>query len=295
MTERQDEAPALAATTEPEPARRSRGQRFSPSMGWKAFWSEILIVVSGVAIALGASEAVQEWNWRNKVADAEVRLAQDAALLYGWSAEQYVVKPCVDAQLDRLARNLMDSEATLSPVPMHEDASSPALPRFVLRQPTRPWRFSVWDTLEADGTATHFTQTRQHLFGYLNETAASLLLHRNDISRLGGQSDGAVLSLAAERQCASGIPGDDRDPALAKHVARALELAVDGALEAGRPRIVGGSCRCQPGSLRNGEVLQGARVAVGGLAQGAGSVPQCEHTGKPASTTMTGQPEGRTA
>ena len=186
MTERQDEAPALAAPPEPNPTHRSRWQRFSPSMGWKAFWSEILIVVIGVAIALGASEAVQEWNWRNKVADAEVRLAQDAALLYGWSAEQYVVKPCVDAQLDRLARTLMDSEATLSPVPMHEDASSPARPRFVLRQPTRPWRFSVWDTLEADGTATHFTQARQHLFGYLNETASSLLLHRNDISRLGG-------------------------------------------------------------------------------------------------------------
>lgn len=57
MTERQDEAPALAATTEPEPARRSRWQRFSPSMGWKAFWSETLIVVIGVAIALGVGNS----------------------------------------------------------------------------------------------------------------------------------------------------------------------------------------------------------------------------------------------
>jgi hypothetical protein len=32
----------------------SHWRRFSPSMGWKAFSSEILIVVIGVAIALGA-------------------------------------------------------------------------------------------------------------------------------------------------------------------------------------------------------------------------------------------------
>ena len=32
-----------------------RRRRFSPSMGWKAFWSEILIVVLGVAIALAAA------------------------------------------------------------------------------------------------------------------------------------------------------------------------------------------------------------------------------------------------
>ena len=43
-----------------ESAHRSRWQRFSPSMGWRAFWSEIVIVVLGVAIALAANEAVQD-------------------------------------------------------------------------------------------------------------------------------------------------------------------------------------------------------------------------------------------
>lgn len=57
-----------------EPLRRSRWQRFSPSMGWPAFWSEILIVVLGVVIALAANEAVEEWNWRTRVKDAEARL-----------------------------------------------------------------------------------------------------------------------------------------------------------------------------------------------------------------------------
>ena len=56
---------------------RSRWQRFSPSMGWRAFWSEIVIVVLGVVIALAANEAVQEWTWRNKVEDAEARVRGD--------------------------------------------------------------------------------------------------------------------------------------------------------------------------------------------------------------------------
>ena len=75
MTAPQDEA----ATATPEAAYRSRCRRFSPSMGWKAFWSEIVIVVLGVAIALAANEAVQDWTWRSKVQDAEVRLRDDIA------------------------------------------------------------------------------------------------------------------------------------------------------------------------------------------------------------------------
>ena len=58
-------------------AYRSRWGRFSPSMGWKAFWSEIIIVILGVLIALAANEAVQNWNWQNKVHDGENRLRFD--------------------------------------------------------------------------------------------------------------------------------------------------------------------------------------------------------------------------
>lgn len=45
-----------------QPIHRSRWRRFSPSMGWPAFWNEILIVFLGVVIALAANEAVQEWT-----------------------------------------------------------------------------------------------------------------------------------------------------------------------------------------------------------------------------------------
>ena len=42
----------------PASAHRPRWRRFSPSMGWRAFWSEIVIVVLGVAIALAANPEI---------------------------------------------------------------------------------------------------------------------------------------------------------------------------------------------------------------------------------------------
>jgi gamma-glutamyltranspeptidase/glutathione hydrolase len=67
MTERQDNVPPVEAI--PEPVRRSRWQRFSPSMGWKACWSEILKAalqapaplrsppVAAISAAMGARSA----------------------------------------------------------------------------------------------------------------------------------------------------------------------------------------------------------------------------------------------
>jgi hypothetical protein len=62
--------------------------------GWQAFWTEIVIVVLGVVIALAANEAVQDWTWRTRVADAETRLQADIAWVFLWSAEKAASQPC---------------------------------------------------------------------------------------------------------------------------------------------------------------------------------------------------------
>ena len=153
-----------------ESVRRSRWQRFSPSMGWKAFCSEIVIVVLGVAIALAANEEMQEWNWRTKVNDAEARLQYDITWAFLWEAEKYVSVACVDAQLAALSRNVLESGDTLKPQPIitHNNVQA------VVRLPNRPYRFPTWDALVADGTATHFTSPRQaFLSGVSNDQALS--------------------------------------------------------------------------------------------------------------------------
>lgn len=174
MSERQDE---LAASKH-----RSRWRRFSPSMGWRAFWSEIVIVVLGVVIALAANEAVQDWNWRNKVKDAEARLQGDIAWAFLWAAEKSASQPCVDAQLAAMARNVLESGDTLQPMPVVGSLNL----QMVARMPNRPYRFPVWDALLADGTASHFASQRQALYARISDGMAMSRTSEMETRRLGG-------------------------------------------------------------------------------------------------------------
>jgi len=169
-------------TAPSQPARRSRWQRFSPSMGWPAFWSEILIVVLGVAIALAANEVVEQWNWRNKVADAEARIAGDITWAFLWSAEKSATQPCVDAQLAAMGRNVLESGDRLAPMPVY----AALVRQQVVRMPTRPWRFPVWEALLADGTASHFPAQRQAVLGRISEDIAQARASEAETRGLGG-------------------------------------------------------------------------------------------------------------
>lgn len=171
---------------------RSRWQRFSPSMGWKAFWSEILIVILGVLIALAANEAVQNWNWQNKVRDGEARLLPDMAYLFSLSAEQVVIAPCVEAQLTALSQKLVQSGKTWAPVTVHIDDGYNT--RWVVRIPNRTLSFAIWDALVADGTAARFPQDRQATYGMIGAR----------IKRTQNQSDEA--NQLARRMLALGHP-----------------------------------------------------------------------------------------
>lgn len=169
----------------PEHAHRSRWKRFSPSMGWRAFWSEIVIVVLGVVIALAANEAVSDWSWRNKVEDAETRLQGDIAWVFLWSAEKSVTHPCVDAQLAAMSRRVLESGDYLQPLPV-----GTALDRqWVVRMPTRPYRFPTWEALLADGTASHFPAQRQAIIGRISHDMAQARAYEAESRDL----DGALL------------------------------------------------------------------------------------------------------
>ena len=169
----------------PEPARRSRWQRFSPSMGWRAFWSEIVIVVLGVVIALAANEAVEEWNWQNKVEDGEARLQGDITWVFLWSAEKSVTQPCVDAQLAAMGSNVLESADTLLPLPVGTVLDR----QWVVRMPTRPYRFPVWEALLADGTASHFPPHRLAILGRISHDMAQARAYEAQTRDL----DGALL------------------------------------------------------------------------------------------------------
>lgn len=153
-------------------------------MGWKAFWSEIAIVVLGVVIALAANQVVEMLTWRAKVLDGEVRLRRDVEDAFISAAEQHVTAPCIEAQLAALTRNVMESGSTLQPAPVFSDSASP---RFVVRAPYRPHRFEVWGALVANGTAPHFSRQRQRAFSRLSNEMAQSRLATDESYRLSGR------------------------------------------------------------------------------------------------------------
>lgn len=166
----------------PEPTHRSRWKRFSPSMGWRAFWSEIVIVVLGVVIALAANETVEAWNWRNKVRDAEARLQGDIHWVFLWSAEKAATQPCVDAQLAAMSIKVLESGDTLAPMPVFTTLDR----QQVVRMPTRPYRFPIWEALLADGTASNFSPQRQAILGRISEDMVQARNYEAETRALGG-------------------------------------------------------------------------------------------------------------
>lgn len=163
-----DPAASEPASASPgsEPASPAAGpalsRRFFPPQGWGPILTELVIVVLGVMIALAAGQAAESWSWRKKAVDGEAAVQRDLETLVPYLFEQVAVLPCVDAQLGRLSKSLLDSGSTLAPAADldGEDGNQPQ----VVERPTRPTMFGAWETLVADGTATHFAADRRKFY-----------------------------------------------------------------------------------------------------------------------------------
>jgi hypothetical protein len=128
-------------------------------MRGRSFLAEIMIIVIGVLIALGAGQLVEEWNWRHKVIQGDQQLRSEARGNFEYAAEQVAAKPCLQAQLEALRDRVLSSGATLQPAPVHHQQDM----GFVFRTPSRPYADSVWGALVDDGTTTHMPNERREV------------------------------------------------------------------------------------------------------------------------------------
>lgn len=135
----------------------SMGRRFREAKGVRAFGFEVLVVVVGVLIALGAQEMVTDWSWQNKVAkgEQELRIEQQGNYLY--SAEYSTVAPCIDAQIDKIRLHLLDDTKRSTPVPL----ALGSVMGGVIVSPYRPRSDGAWQALLSDGTVSHLPSQRQ--------------------------------------------------------------------------------------------------------------------------------------
>jgi hypothetical protein len=74
-----------------------------PLHDWRKIVGEVGIIVVGVLIALGLEQAVQSWEWRNKVHAAEQAMKREIFWDDGPQMYQRAsIQPCINAQLDAI-------------------------------------------------------------------------------------------------------------------------------------------------------------------------------------------------
>lgn len=73
-----------------------------PVGGWPALVQEILIVVAGVLIALGAQQTVDNWYWRGEIRDFRAALDNEIGYTLGAYEDRLAQSGCIRRRLDQL-------------------------------------------------------------------------------------------------------------------------------------------------------------------------------------------------
>ncbi len=135
-----------------------------PWHGAREFLKEYLIIVVGVLTALGAEQMVEAFHWSEKVRHAEAREAPEIAGIYADAYERDVVQPCIDRRIDDLKAALLTGAGEWKPIPLMVMTGVSGRDS-VLVTPNRVWADQGWQTLVADGTASHLSPARQLIYG----------------------------------------------------------------------------------------------------------------------------------
>jgi hypothetical protein len=77
---------------------------YKPEQGWRLLFDEIVVVVIGVLIALGAQQLVDDWRWRGEVADYRSAVRDELAHNLGAYSRRLEQTRCVTKRLDQLQR-----------------------------------------------------------------------------------------------------------------------------------------------------------------------------------------------
>ena len=129
-----------------------------PIEGWRDFLKEVVTIIIGVAIALAAGEAVDDYNWGREVAVVKESLNDELADALFAARERIQIADCQQRTLDRL-----DELADAGGVPL-------ALRNSPVSR-NRLWASSAWEAAVASGAIAHMSHDERHayamLFGFI--------------------------------------------------------------------------------------------------------------------------------
>ena len=141
------ETPALASLAPAAEANDAMEiHKPKPVHNWREFLAEILVIVTGVLIALTAEQIVEALHWRHKVEQAEAAIRielrdDDAPQAFARAA----ASNCYAAQLDRI-QTAVETKADRREVAALAAAYAP---------PARSWDEEAWKAAVASDVGTH--------------------------------------------------------------------------------------------------------------------------------------------
>lgn len=118
---------------------------------WRDFLREIVIIVIGVAIALGAGELVDDWNWRQEVGIVKDSLDDELSGTLFAAQERIKIADCQRRTLDRLDEIADEARGTLAI--RHAPVSR-----------NRVWGSAAWEAAVASGAIAHMDHDERNAY-----------------------------------------------------------------------------------------------------------------------------------
>jgi hypothetical protein len=141
----------------------------SPIHGLRELAKEVGIIVLGVLIALAAEQAVEWLHWRERAAQAEVQMRQDATVVLRQMLERQDIQTCQDRLLVRIRDRLVASGADWTPMAAFYTHGPPK--GSVYAHPMRPWPETAWRNAVASTAATHLPDAALAHFSHIFDAA----------------------------------------------------------------------------------------------------------------------------
>lgn len=166
-----------------------------PLNGWRAFAGEVGIIVLGVLIALGASQLVENWQWRQQVKQADNVFRQELTDATLNAYMQLAIEPCLRAQLTELKSSLdgpagawrgmaeqLNWEGVESPPPKTPIPYSGSSGFSMITT-------AGWDNALANGTVDHLPLTRAIMLARAYAAAKQLSVNQREEEKAAAMLD----------------------------------------------------------------------------------------------------------
>lgn len=158
------EAPAPAAPPTSPPAWRGRLGRLSPAHGWPSFFTELVVVVLGILLALGAQQAADWWNNRNDTIEFRAALDEEIAGNLAQYRERLKQADCTKQRLDQLEAWQRD----------WRDGKGSGIEGEIGRPLAYPPANTIWP-MGANGVANRIPLDQRSVYAYLSDMSAGYL------------------------------------------------------------------------------------------------------------------------